>query len=157
MTYYNIKFKGVITFPQFTVPSFYTNYADQSSSIPCGRCGNEGLLRPLALTSTPARATNALNTIGGTFGGVYSVIDARVANVGAVQTDGLDFYARYTHDTGFGDIYADIAGTYILSLKTGGTTGSGRNERFRSQQQVQAADQCGRPHRQSAGAGHLGA
>ena len=130
MTYYNIKFKGVITFPQFTVASFYKNYADKVVLYPAGDAATRAYFDALTLTSTPDRATNALNTIGGNFAGVYSVIDARVANVGAVQTDGLDFYARYTHDTGFGDIYGDIAGTYILSLKTGGTTGLGETNGF---------------------------
>jgi iron complex outermembrane receptor protein len=29
---------------------------------------------------------------------------------------GIDFYLRYTHETGFGDIYADISGTRILTF-----------------------------------------
>ncbi len=136
MTYYNIKFKGVITFPQFTVPSFYTNLADHVVLYPAGNDALKAYFTTLAATSTPARVANILTTIGCadiatcTFANVYSLIDARVDNIGSVSTDGLDFYARYTHETGFGDIYADIAGTYILSLKTGGTTGLGETNGF---------------------------
>jgi iron complex outermembrane receptor protein len=40
-----------------------------------------------------------------------------------VKTDGLDFYLRYNRDMSFGVVYVDIAGTYILTLEQGGTTG----------------------------------
>ena len=70
-----------------------------------------------------ATATAALNTVGGNFANVYAVLDGSTLNQSVVTTDGLDFYLRYTHPTGFGDIYADVAGNYILSLMQGGPTG----------------------------------
>jgi iron complex outermembrane receptor protein len=44
------------------------------------------------------------------------VDDIRTQNLGRVKTTGLDFYARMRKETGFGDIYADVSGNYVLTF-----------------------------------------
>ena len=68
-------------------------------------------LTALASSSAPLAALpNGINS-------VYAVIDDRAQNLAAIKTSGIDFYARYSVVTGFGDIFANVAGTYILSFK----------------------------------------
>jgi iron complex outermembrane receptor protein len=38
-------------------------------------------------------------------------------NLARVKTTGLDFYARMRKETGFGDVYADVSGNYVLTFK----------------------------------------
>jgi iron complex outermembrane recepter protein len=124
MTYYNIDFKGLIGIAPIFQPTFYRNFADHAVLYTAGDAAMQAYFNTLAANVTPAQAASALAAVGGNFSNVYSVLDGRTTNLSAVQTSGLDFYARYIHDTHFGDIYADIAGTYILTLKQGGTTGT---------------------------------
>jgi iron complex outermembrane receptor protein len=49
---------------------------------------------------------------------VYAIYDSRVTNLGQSKYDGIDLGMRYTHDTGFGSIYANVVGTYRLNVRT---------------------------------------
>ena len=127
MTYYNIKFRGLIGFAPINLPTFYANYADKVVVYTAGDAAMQAYFNTLAANLPGGlagiAAQNTLASIGGNFSNVYAVMDGRTANLGTVITNGLDFYARYTKEMSFGDIYADVAGTYILNLKQGGTTG----------------------------------
>ncbi|MEO6717784.1 MAG: TonB-dependent receptor [Novosphingobium sp.] len=127
MTYYNINFKGLIGFAPINLPTFYKNFADKVVLYTAGDAAMQAYFNQLAanlpggLAGTAAQ--NTLASIGGNFSNVYAVMDGRTTNLGTVLTDGIDFYVHYSHETGFGDVYAAVDGTYILSLKQGGTTG----------------------------------
>jgi len=124
MTYYNINFRGMIGFAPINLPTFYANFADHAVLYPSGDAAMAAYFNTLAANVPAASAANVLAAVGGNFSNVYAVLDGRTTNLGTVQTSGLDFYLRYNRETSFGDIYADIAGTYILTLKQGGTTGA---------------------------------
>ena len=126
MTYYNIDFKNLIGNAPIQLPTFYANFADHAVLYTAGDAAMEAYFNKLVAETgvSAAAVANALAGVGGNFTQVYSVLDGRAANQLGVKTSGLDFYARYTHPTGFGDIYVDVAGTYILKLSQGGTTAS---------------------------------
>jgi iron complex outermembrane receptor protein len=119
LTYYNVKFKDAIGLAPFLSPTLFTNtnYA------------NFYILRP-TLAQAQAAVGN-LNVVGAPsvaslYAGAltpYVLIDARRNNLGAVNTDGLDFNLAYTRLTGFGAINASIAGTYTLNRKSQAVAG----------------------------------
>ena len=47
---------------------------------------------------------------------VYGVLDSRTQNLARIKTSGIDFYLRYNREVSFGDVYADISGTRILTF-----------------------------------------
>jgi iron complex outermembrane receptor protein len=124
LTYYNIDFKGLIGFAPINLPTFYANFADKAVLYTAGDAAMQAYFNQLAANVSPAQAASVLASVGGSFSNVYSVLDGRTANLGSVKTDGLDFYLRYHRDMSFGDMYLDVAGTYILTLDQGGTTGA---------------------------------
>lgn len=123
MTYYNIDFRGQISNAPIFESTFYALYPDKARVFTNGgSAGLESYFNSLAVGyATPAQIANAIATVGGNFDSVYSVLDARITNLGRVKTSGLDFYARYAHDTGFGNVYGSVDGTYILTYLRGGT------------------------------------
>ncbi|MGE3690101.1 MAG: TonB-dependent receptor [Novosphingobium sp.] len=125
MTYYNINFKGLIAQAPIQLPSFYSNFATNVVKFTDGNSAMEAYFNSLVAETgvSSGAVANALAAIGNNFGTVYAVMDARTANQAGVTTTGLDFYLRYTRQTGFGDVYMDISGNRILSLKQGGPTG----------------------------------
>jgi len=46
------------------------------------------------------------------------VLDLRLNNFGIRKTDGVDFDVNYRWTTGFGSVFADLAGNYILNYET---------------------------------------
>jgi iron complex outermembrane receptor protein len=113
VTYYNVKFKDAIGLAPFLLPTLYTdpNYK------------NFYILNPTLAQSQAAVGTLLLNgapSLQSLYVGTspYVLIDARRNNLGAVNTDGLDFNLSYVRKTGFGAISANFAGTYTLSRKS---------------------------------------
>ncbi len=125
LTYYNINFKGLIAQAPIQLPSFYTNYATNVVKFTAGDAAMQSYFNSLVAETgvSAAAVANALAAVGNDYSSVYAVMDGRVANQAGVKTTGLDFYLRYTHITGFGDVYLDVAGNRILSLSQGGPTG----------------------------------
>jgi iron complex outermembrane recepter protein len=133
ITYYNIQTKDTITFASINAPSFFQNFANNSvlfNAAGGGAAGEAAMLayfNQLAASlpggATGATALNAITNVGGSFANVYGVYDGTTSNVAVIKTSGLDVYTRYTHQTGFGDIYVDMAGTLTLTLSVGGPTG----------------------------------
>jgi len=122
LTYYSIDFKGVIFRLPFTtgIP-FYDNFPGSFVNYPSGeqamlnyfnKLTAEGVINSDA---TLARLTG--NTPLEKFSTVYGVADARQTNLGRVKTTGLDFYARMRKETGFGGVFADVSGNYILTFQ----------------------------------------
>ena len=49
---------------------------------------------------------------------VANLLDLRQGNFGVRKTNGIDFDVNYRRSTGFGSVFAGIAGNYILEYKT---------------------------------------
>jgi iron complex outermembrane receptor protein len=114
-TYYNINFKGQISVPPIFLPAtFYTQFPNNYVLYTQGNAAMQGYLDQLtALASNP----QALAALPNGINSVYAVIDDRSQNLAAIKTSGLDFYARYRMETRFGGVFANVAGTYILTFE----------------------------------------
>ena len=120
MTYYNIDYKGVIGFPPIFLPSvFYRDFPNNNVIFTAAGGGAAGEAAMAAYYNSFG-AANAASTLaslpGGNFSSVYGVLDSRTQNLARIKTSGIDFYLRYNRETSFGDVYADISGTRILTF-----------------------------------------
>jgi iron complex outermembrane receptor protein len=117
LTYYSVNVKNVIAAPSAVGSRLYLDYLDRVVTYDQG----EGALKAFYDALTAQGSIGAAQTIAalpnGDFSSVYSVIDVRSTNLGRVITTGLDFYARMRKETGFGDVFADVSGNYVLSFK----------------------------------------
>jgi iron complex outermembrane receptor protein len=115
MTYYNIDYKGVIGFPPIFLPSvFYRDFPSNNVIFTAGEAAMQAYYNSFGAANA---ATVLAGLPGGNFSTVYGVLDSRTQNLARIKTSGIDFYLRYNHDTSFGDIYADISGTRILTFR----------------------------------------
>ncbi len=104
LTYYNIEYTNVIGTPPtalvFTDPTFasivYRNPSQQQ-------------LSDLLSLAVPVNLPTPLPAIG-------NLLDLRLNNFGVRKTDGLDFFVNYRWQTGFGAVYAALAGNQVLSF-----------------------------------------
>ncbi|MDQ0252622.1 iron complex outermembrane receptor protein [Sphingomonas kyeonggiensis] len=119
LTYYNVKFKEAIGLAPFLSPTLFTNpnYASFYTLSPT-LAQAQARVGSLAVVGAPSIASLYAGPLG-----PYVIIDARRNNLGAVNTDGLDFNLAYTRLTGFGAINASIAGTYTLNRKSQAVSG----------------------------------
>jgi iron complex outermembrane recepter protein len=106
LTYYNIEYTDVIGTPSaalvFTDPTFAAVvYRDPTATE----------LSDLLSIAVPVNLPSPLPAIG-------NLLDLRLNNFGIRETDGLDFHAAYHWSTGFGSVYADVAGNYVLNFDT---------------------------------------
>jgi len=106
LTYYNIEYTGVIGTP--SVPYVFTDptFAGQVYRNP-----TPDQLNALLSIATPVNLPSPLPAIG-------NVLDLRLNNFGIRKTDGVDFDVNYRWTTGFGSVFADLAGNYILDFDT---------------------------------------
>jgi iron complex outermembrane receptor protein len=121
VTYYNVKFKDAIGLAPFLSPTLFTNpnYASFYVIKPTLAQLNSGVGN-LLLVGAPSLASLYA---AGPDHSPYVLIDARRNNLGAVNTDGIDFNLSYVRKTGFGAINASIAGTYTLNRKSQAVAG----------------------------------
>lgn len=117
LTYYNIDYKGVIGIPPIFTPStFYRDFADKNVIFTAGNAAMQSYFNSLAdQGATNSAAT--LSQLANGFDGVYGVLDGRTQNLARVKTDGVDFYANYTRETGFGAVHFNLTGSRILGFK----------------------------------------
>lgn len=118
MTYYNIDFDGAISIvPIFQPTLFYPQFPNNYATYNQGADALQAYFDKLAAEG----ATNASNILSqlpnGDLSAVYAIMDSRTQNLARVKTSGLDFYVRARQETGFGDVFADISGSYILTYK----------------------------------------
>ncbi len=106
LTYYNIEYTGVIGTP--SVPLVFT---DPTFASLVYRNPTNTQLNDLLALATPVNLPAPLPAIG-------NVLDLRLNNFGIRNTDGLDFDVNYRWSTGFGSVFADLAGNYILNFDT---------------------------------------
>lgn len=116
LTYYNIDFQGAIgQVPIFSPNIFYPQFPDNYVTY------DDPAAMQAFYDRFAAEATNASTFLAqlpnGDLSAVYAVFDSRTQNLARVQTAGLDFYVRGRQQTGFGDIFAEISGNYILKYK----------------------------------------
>jgi iron complex outermembrane receptor protein len=125
-TYYEMDLKGTIGRPVTgaILTDFYQGYPDLWIFQPTGQqvaavlatippTGiSVGLLNP---TSTSQALVN-LGVAGGT--PVQVLLDTRVTNLGRTKVKGIDFFAGFDFETGFGSVDGRVAGNYRLSTKT---------------------------------------
>lgn len=106
VTFYDIEFTQAIGTPPtalvFSDPTFAANVYRNPSP--------EQLASLLAL-ATPVNLPNPLPPIG-------NVLDQRLGNFGVRNTSGLDFDVSYRRPTGFGAVFAGLAGNHILEFDT---------------------------------------
>lgn len=118
LNYYNIRFKDLIDIPPVFNPSvFYTLFTGNYVMNPT-------IAQVNALASQVPDGLAAVSPYTVTPGQVYSIADGRRTNLAAVNTDGLDFSLAYDHSTGFGSIYAQVNGNYVLNRKEQSVAGA---------------------------------
>jgi iron complex outermembrane receptor protein len=107
-TYYRIKFKDQIAVLPIFDPNAYAQFPDLIFVAP-----TQAQVNALA-----ALATNPSVLTSVPLANLYSIGDGRRRNLSTVDTQGLDFYLRYRQQTGFGAVYFNTSGNYILKFKT---------------------------------------
>ncbi len=107
VTFYNIHYTDVIGTPggsiAFTDPTF--------ASVVFRNPSASQLSSLLAIAVPVNFAAGALPAIG-------NLLDFRQGNFGVRDTNGLDFDIGYRKTTGFGSVFAGLAGNYILKYDT---------------------------------------
>jgi iron complex outermembrane recepter protein len=106
LTYYNLEYTGVIG-----TPSAALVFSDPTFASVIYRDPSPTQLADLLALGVPVNLPTPLPTIG-------NFIDLRLNNFGIRNTDGIDFDVNYRWTTGFGSIFADLAGNYILNYTT---------------------------------------
>lgn len=113
-TYWSTKESNIVSLSQFYNPDFFTNAAWQpyytlsptlaqlQSKI--GGLPLDGISSLSALYANPFKVP-------------YVLIDARRGNFGDEKISGVDFNASYAKDAGFGMLFGQVSGTYILDKK----------------------------------------
>ena len=117
LTYYSVDFKNVIAAPSAISPRLYLDYADRVVTYDQGQAALQNYFNALVAEGATGSAQTVASLPNGDFSSVYAVIDVRTTNLSRILTKGLDFYARFNQPTGFGDIFADVSGNYVLSFK----------------------------------------
>lgn len=107
LTYYDLEYTEVIGTP--AVPFIFQDPLF-NSIIHRGNPATPEFTELLAI-ATPVN-------LPASFGADVNLLDLRNNNFGIRTTDGLDFDINYLWTTGFGRVFADLAGTYILNFDT---------------------------------------
>lgn len=118
LNYYNIRFKDLIDIPPvFNPATFFTLFTNNYVMNPT-------IAQVNALASQVPDGLAAVSPYTVTPGQVYSIADGRRTNLAAVNTDGLDFSLAYDQPTGFGSLYLQANGNYVLNRKEQAVAGS---------------------------------
>jgi iron complex outermembrane receptor protein len=123
LTYYSVHFEDVIGQPQISTPRFYTDFPNSFVTFDQGDAALQAYFDQLAAQGS-TNAAQTLAALGGNMSSVYGILDARTKNLSSIKTTGLDFYARMRKETGFGDVYADVSGNYVLTFKQQASAGA---------------------------------
>lgn len=112
VTYYNVRFRNLVdSAPVGQGNLFYNNFPDQY------RIYTQGLTAMQAYLDQVRATVNNPQILPTSAANVYAIIDQRKQNLAGVFTDGLDIYLRYRHETGFGAVFFDFNGNYILNFE----------------------------------------
>lgn len=136
ITYWNIKYRDVITQAPFTnFPVYFSTFRNVSYFINDGsQAFADRITAALAAASNSPTGACAPQPQC-----IFIIEDNRVTNLGRFHNDGLDFVASYRTETGFGGVDLTVNGNYILHRKQSATATSaladiltGATSRFRS-------------------------
>jgi iron complex outermembrane receptor protein len=113
-TYWSTKESNIVSLAQVGVPDFFTNAAWAPYYIL-----NPTLAQVQALVGTvPLDGISSLSALyTNPFKTPYILMDLRRNNFGNEKISGLDFDASYTKDVGFGMLFGQVSGTYILDKR----------------------------------------
>jgi iron complex outermembrane receptor protein len=118
INYYNIEFQDLIDIPPVFNPAVY--YALFTNTY----IMNPTIAQVQALVSQAPGGLEAVSPFTVVPGQVYSIADGRRTNLAAVNTDGVDLSISYEHSTDFGSVYANVAGSYVLSREEKAVAGA---------------------------------
>ncbi|MEZ0242142.1 MAG: TonB-dependent receptor, partial [Sphingomonas sp.] len=107
VTYYDIHYTDVIGTPGGSIA-----FTDPTFASVVYRNPTATQLSTLLALAVP------VNFVPGSLPPIGNLLDFRQGNFGVRDTNGLDFDIGYRHKTGFGSLYAGVAGNYILAFKT---------------------------------------
>lgn len=130
VNYYNIKFTDLIDIPPVFNPSvFYALFPGNYIMNPT----------PAQVNALAAQVPNGIAQVSPytvTPGQVYSIGDGRRTNLAGVDTDGIDFSLSYDMPTGFGSLYTQINGSYVLNREEQAAAGAPVVDTVRAQTRV---------------------
>lgn len=137
LTYWNIKYRDVITQAPFTnFPVYYSTFRNISYFINDGTPAFQNQIDAAIAAANPANI--GTGACGPQPSCVFIIEDNRVTNLGKFHNDGLDFVASYRTETGFGGVDLTVNGNYILHRTQSATANSplvdilkGATSRFR--------------------------
>ena len=107
VTFYDIHYTNVIGTPVGSVA-----FTDPTFASVVYRNPTPSLVDSLVALGVP------VNFAPGTLPPIGNALDFRQGNFGVRDTNGLDFDIGYNQPTGFGSVFADLAGNYILKFDT---------------------------------------
>lgn len=140
VTYWNIKYSGVIAQAPFTnFPAYFSTFRNVSYFV-------SPELTPAMIAAAEASAATTTGTrCSPQPTCVFILEDNRTRNLGRFHNDGIDFVASYRTETGFGGIDLTASGNYVLNRKQSATLASplvdilaGATSRFRMRTTVGA-------------------
>jgi iron complex outermembrane receptor protein len=137
INYYNIRFKDLIDIPPVFNPSvFYTLFTGNYIMNPT-------IAQVNALAAQVPNGAAMVSPYTVTPGQVYSIADGRRTNLAGVNTDGIDFSLNYEAGTGFGSLYTQINGSYVLGRKEQSVAGAAFVDTVRAQTRFQISGTLG--------------
>lgn len=115
LNYYKVEFEGRISLPPVFNPSlFYSQFPDNYKLYSeAGGITAADIQEHAALATNPEQIAPYIANPSL----VYSIGDARNANLSSVITSGLDFGVLYDRLTGFGSVFGSISGNYLLTYE----------------------------------------
>jgi len=111
LTYWHTSYKNIVDIVHPGAPDYFTNPAWSATYI----IGPTLTQLQTLLAGIPLTGITSLASLYGGGQSPYIFIDARLHNIGAVKTSGLDFDASYARKTSFGSFFASVAGSYKLT------------------------------------------
>jgi iron complex outermembrane receptor protein len=107
LTFYDIHYTNVIGTPGGSIA-----FTDPTFASVVFRNPSAAQLSSLLAIAVP------VNFVPGALPPIGNLLDFRQGNFGVRDTNGLDFDIGYRQQTGFGTVYAGLAGNYILKFDT---------------------------------------
>jgi iron complex outermembrane receptor protein len=108
-TYYDVKFKNLITVPSSSA-AIFTNFPDNVISNVTG----VSVAQLRAFEALAPNGPSVIEPLIAANRGVYELVNFLRGNYGTLEVRGIDFDVNYRHVTGFGGIDAAVSGNYQI-------------------------------------------
>lgn len=117
-SYFHIDYSGVISIPPHgSQPTYWANFPDLYAMNPT--YAQVDAILTAANISAAQRATALTSAnCSPTLCNLYVISDDRGRNLGNAKVSGLDLGFDFRQETGFGSIFANFNGTYLLNFQT---------------------------------------